>query len=267
MPYAKVGDLVMRFRVTGSGPPLLLIRGLVRSLDYWGGLESILARNFTTIVFDNRGVGGSDVTRPPYTTSMMADDAAGLLEALDIPKAHVFAISLGGMIAQKLALRHPNQVDGLVLGCTTPGMRLGVHIPWKVIGKILAAPLLPEEEVHGFTASFALSRAFLERHPEVIDQWRELSERWPVSRIGFLGQFAAAATHDMTREQLGRIRARTLLLHGDADQLIPFENSRRLEKLIPGAKLVPVHGAGHDFPVEQPETTARLIGEFLLPEG
>ncbi|MBM4320305.1 MAG: alpha/beta fold hydrolase [Deltaproteobacteria bacterium] len=266
MATIEMGGLVLRYRVTGAGPPLLLIRGLGRSLDYWGELEPLLAADFTVIAFDNRGVGGSDVTLPPYTTSQLADDAARLLLRLGIAQTHVFGLSLGGMIAQMLALRHPYRLRRLVLGCSTPGRRLGPPIGWRAASSLLASSLLPRARAQRLLASIILSPGHVKRHPETLEQWAELADRWPVRRSGFLGQLAAAFLHD-GGEALRRIHVPTLLLHGTEDRLVPLASSLRLKELIPGSKLEAIPGTGHDFVAEQPERTARLLRGFLLAKG
>jgi pimeloyl-ACP methyl ester carboxylesterase len=122
MPMTKIGDVNLHYQVQGVGDPLLLIMGYRGSSYMWGEeLLQLLSRDFQVIIFDNRGTGKSDKPNAIYTIPMMADDAAGLLQHLGMPRAHVFGVSMGGMIAQELALRHPKRVDRLTLGCTTCG--------------------------------------------------------------------------------------------------------------------------------------------------
>src|SRR4029077_21119 len=120
MSTARVGDIEMYYEEHGSGDPLLLVMGLAADSTAWMFQLPDFARHYRTIVFDNRGVGRSSKPAGPYTIHQMADDAAGLLDALDVRRAHVVGVSMGGMIAQELALRHPARVRGLVLGCTFP---------------------------------------------------------------------------------------------------------------------------------------------------
>ena len=121
MPTVKVGDINMYYEVHGKGEPLVMIRGLGGSLDVFHLMIPIYSPEYRMILFDNRGAGKTDAPDIPYTTSMMADDLAGLLTALHIDSAHIWGASMGGMIAQHLALRYPDKVKSLVLICTYCG--------------------------------------------------------------------------------------------------------------------------------------------------
>ncbi len=260
-----VGGVRLHYELRGreDSPPLLLIRGLARHLLHWGDLTPLLERDFRLILFDNRGMGRSDVPPPPYTTRVMADDAARLLNQVGYGQVDVFGMSLGGMIAQEVALRHPGRVRRLVLGCTRSGPGGGPRIAPQVIWRMLSAGRLPPDEAMARTASLALTRDFIARRPEVVDSWRELARELPPSRRGFMGQLLAGATHRTTR-RLQQLRQPTLVLTGDADELIHADHSRGLARAIPGASLELLPGAGHDFSTEQPERTAELLREFLL---
>jgi pimeloyl-ACP methyl ester carboxylesterase len=123
MPTAMVGDISIHYEVHGEGEPLLLIMGYGANSSWWYQQIVSFSQEYRVIVFDNRGSGLSDKPDTPYTIPLLADDAAGLLDALDIEAAHVFGVSMGGMIAQELVLRHPDRATSLILGCTTPGGR------------------------------------------------------------------------------------------------------------------------------------------------
>jgi pimeloyl-ACP methyl ester carboxylesterase len=243
-----------------GAPTLLLIRGLARSARYWGEVARIFARDHRVVVFDNRGVGHSDATLPPYSTSLMADDAAAVLDALNIERAHVFGMSLGGMIAQMVALRHANRVDRLVLGCTTPGGRRAESSSMKVLARMVRSGMLPPAAGVRRVAPLLLSRETIEQRSEVLDEWIEIASSERKSRRGLFGQLLAGARHDA---DVGGIRARTLVLTGDADRLIPPENSRLLAELIPNSELVMLEGVGHDFTSDRPEQSADVVGAFL----
>lgn len=266
MPHASHRGCRLYWETDGTpaGPPLLLVRGFARSSRYWGaGLRALLAARFRLILVDNRGVGRSDATRPPYTTALMADDLAAVLDAAGVDRAHVFGMSLGGMIGQQLALRHPARIDRLVLGCTTPGGRNAIRYPLRGVLTLLRAGAAPPHRAMRIIAPLALSRETLERRPEVIDAWVEVARSEPRHRAGLFGQLLAAARHDAW-DALPRINAPTLVLTGDADWLIDADNSRRIAARIPGARLQLIPGAGHDFATDRPDETVAALTGFLL---
>ena len=138
----------------GAGDPLLLIMGLGASLEAWDRIAPALAKKYRTILFDNRGVGRSDVPPGPYSLETMADDAAAVLDAADVPSAHVMGISMGGMIAQELALRHPRRVRKLILGCTSCGGREAVRADAEVAAALKARATMAREQAMWMMAPF-----------------------------------------------------------------------------------------------------------------
>ncbi|MBX3154864.1 MAG: alpha/beta fold hydrolase [Deltaproteobacteria bacterium] len=262
MPEAVRGGCRIYYELAGeaSAPPLVLVRGLGRSSRYWGPVLPEL-RGFRLLLVDNRGVGRSDATRPPYSTRQLADDVAAVMDAAGIARAHVFGMSLGGMIAQQLALAYPERVDRLVLGCTTPGGPRS-HRPgaWTRVGQLRAA-LSPGDRVARILPRL-VSAASLRARPEIEALWRELARTEPVAVTGFVGQLAAAGGHDVFH-RLGDIRCRTLVITGDDDDVIPHANSRLLVDHLPEAVLEILVGAKHDFTTDRPVDAGRVITAFL----
>src|SRR5215471_5487233 len=171
MPKLRVSDINVHYDVSGSGEPLLLIMGLGASSAAWEPeLVEELAKAFRTITFDNRGTGQSDKPDKPYSIEMFADDAAGVLDGLKIPRAHIFGVSMGGMISQEFALRHPNKTATLTLGCTTAGGANSVPPPPESL-KVLTAPRVgvsPEEIIRrGWPLSF--TKPFIEKNREWLE--------------------------------------------------------------------------------------------------
>ncbi len=263
MPTVRVDDIHIYYVEEGQGPPLLMVMGFGGQHHSWGDeTVRLLSRHFRTLRFDNRGTGHSDKPQIDYTIAMMADDAAGLLEALGIPRAHVYGVSMGGMIAQELALRHPQKVAGLVLGCTTPGWAQGVPPRPEVIQLILPEPGLSREEQVRKGWPAICSPRFLEEGREFLELMlrRALENPTPIDTLN--RQAAAIQSFD-TYDRLPQIRAPTLIVHGDQDILIPVQNAYILHERIPGSQLHIIEGAGHVYFWERPEEAARVVIQFL----
>ena len=253
--YYEVGGLE-------SAPPLVLIRGLARSSRYWLGFRELLEAERRVVVLDNRGVGRTDTPRPPWSTADMADDVAEVLIASGVERADVFGISLGGMIAQQLVLRHPHRVDRLVLACTSPGGRGATRIHPKAAFALARSAAMPFRDGLRYSAPWVLSPEHLAAHPETVDTWIDIAASERRDRLGIVGQLLAAARHDAW-SLLHHVTQPTLVLRGDADRLIDPKNSEQIADCIPHASLRTLEGAGHDFPTERPDETARLVLEFL----
>ncbi len=265
MPIVEEGKPQIHYQLRGrqDAPVLILLRGLGRSLVYWD--ESLLEQlepHFLLLLIDNRGVGGSGAARYPFTIAAMSDDVARVLDHAAFSRAHLFGMSLGGMIAQRFAIDHGGRLDRLVLGCTTPGGK-SPRPSLKLLGPTLKARLAGPGAVSRFEAEQTLSAKFVRQHPEVVEHWRSLAQRHPLPRSTMPFQLMAAWHHD-TSEELDRITAPTLVLSSLSDILIPPENSHLLARGILGAELMWLDGAGHDFATERPEQTARLLLDFLL---
>jgi 3-oxoadipate enol-lactonase len=240
-------------------PPLLLIMGLAVSSRAWGRLPELLSRDFYVLTFDNRGTGRSARTGFAYRMRDLADDAAAVIEAAGLPSAHVFGISMGGMIAQELALRHPERVRSLALGATFASFRKGHRASLRQSLDLVALNL-------GFTAAERVARLLVSaeweaRNPGGALEWIRGAE--PAGFRLALAQLLAVARHH-TLERLANIRAPTLVITGDADRLVPPHNSEVLAQLIPGARLLVLPGAGHCFPLEREEETMRALREHFL---
>jgi pimeloyl-ACP methyl ester carboxylesterase len=264
MPFAKRAGLRLHWELSGDAraPTIFLVRGLSRSSRYWYDLRPILEKSYRVLVMDNRGVGKSDAPRPGFSTIDMAEDCAAVLEDAGVERATVFGISLGGMVVQHLALRHPHRVERLVLGATRMGGKDAEPSPYPAIAVLLKAAWLSVADQIRTTTPWVLDEEHLKKRPQVIDEWISIAESEPRNRLAILGQLLAAARHD-TSAHLHRVAAPTLVVTGDRDRLIPMGNSTRIAKAIAGSKLHVLPGAGHDFPTERPEEVAELISEFV----
>ncbi len=238
------------------------MRGLGRTAAHWGEIVDELSDAFRLVLLDNRGVGQSEGGSEPFGVADMARDVIRVLDHAGIARAHLFGTSLGGMVAQRVAIEHPKRVDGLVLGCTTPGGREAERPRWQTLARLVGARLVSRETAVRAQASVLLSAEFLANHPEVLARWVALDSERPIHKRVLFYQLRAAITHH-TLDELHRITAPTLVLSADRDELVPPSNSRLLARRIRGAELAWLSGAAHDFPTERPRQTARAIIEFL----
>jgi 3-oxoadipate enol-lactonase len=255
---ATNGDVRIAYEVRGAGPPLLLVQGLGYGGRGWGPGADLLADDFLVVSYDNRGFGASDAPPGPYTVAQLAADAAAVLDAAGLERAHVVGASLGGMIAQELALARPERIDRLVLVSTTPGLR-GHLMPARTLALMVEAPLLPPEVALRRFVENALGPAASGELAERIVAYRTAN---PPEPEGWQAQAAAGATFDAL-ERLATIAAPTLVVHGTEDAVVDSRNGALLAKSIPGARLELLPGCGHLASWEEPELFAALLRDFL----
>jgi 3-oxoadipate enol-lactonase len=263
VPHAGVGGLELHYERAGSGEPLLLIQGMSGNHLAWGRpFRSLLEADFDVVAFDNRGIGHSTAVDEPFTIAEMAADTAGLLDALEIESAHVLGISMGGMIAQELALAHPERLRTLTLGCTYcggPGSRL--MDPADFQGLVEAMASGEERRVYRAMWELNLSPGFHEEESRYAE-FVAMAEAIPAARRTIELQVQAIFGHD-TSARLPQLRLPTLVVHGTADRVLSVVNGRRVASLIPGSRLEILEGVGHMFWWEQPERSAELLREFI----
>lgn len=263
MAFTQVGDLEINFKLMGEGQPLVLIMGLTGSLDWWdpGFLDS-LAERFRVLIFDNRGAGRTATPDDgEITIVQMAGDAAGLMDALDIDRAHVLGLSMGGMIAQELALNYPDKVDKLVLAATNCGARGSVFATREVLKKLADRSGTPEEQVTRY-CSLLFCEAWLESHEDDVHEFTNRYLAAPANDPNAARQFIATVKFDAC-DQLSTIEKPTLVACGKEDVIIPPENSKIIAGRIPGAKLIEYEEAGHGFIWERRDDFLRDLKEFL----
>ncbi len=274
MATTNVGDIELYYEEHGSGDPLLCIMGLAADSAAWMFQVPDFSKQYRTIIFDNRGVGRSSKPAGPYTTAQMASDAVGLLDALGIQQANVLGVSMGGMIAQELALGYPQRVKRLVLACTYAEPDGTVEQQRKSSVAQLGGTIGPDGQIEVDMAKLNPMDFFqqllpLSFNPEFIAndlpklmQMFMGSLQYGISLEGIMAQVAAVTTH-RTTDRLGQIKSPTLVIAGDNDRLVPPENSDVLAKHIPGAKLVKIAGGSHGFNFETPELFNKEILAFL----
>ena len=260
MPHATSDGARLYWEEQGAGDPLLLIMGLGATHEWWARVRPALAARYRTILFDNRGVGRSDVPPGPYSIPQMADDAAAVMEAAGVERAHVFGASMGGMIAQELALGHPSRVRSLILGCTACGGHLVVPASKEVNAKLAARASMTREEAMWMMAPHIFD-AGTPKATIAEDIATRLSST--VTNEGYFAQLAGIRAWSGTHDRLATLTMPVLVIHGETDELVPPENGRIIAKAIPGSELVMIPHASHIFMTDQLQQSNAAILGFL----
>ncbi len=266
MAEAMINSCRIYYESHGQGPPLIMIRGLGSSAEHWYEQVPALSRHFRVIVFDNRGIGRSGDDGEPFTIRDMARDAMGLLDALGVERAHVLGLSMGGMVAQEVALLFPQRVAGLVLVVTHCGGDRVVRAADEVMEIIQRLAVDDSLEARGAAATVFFAKGTTDQKVQTLRKFAAASARYPAGPDIMKRQMLAVAQHD-TCDRLTDIRTPALVMAGTEDVLIPPENSKILAEGIPGAKLVMVPDGAHQVLIEQPEICNRAISDFLKPLG
>jgi 3-oxoadipate enol-lactonase len=266
--YATSGDLRIAYELRGSAfatrPTLLLIQGLGLDASGWGAAMGYLRQRFRLVLMDNRNIGRS--AAGSVSVSAMVGDVLAVLDDLGIGAVHVLGASLGGMIAQDLAVRHPERVDKLVLACTTPGWPFAYPMPQVTVRLMVASRRLPADVAVRHHVENALSAVTLTERPELVEQILARQRSATAGQANWREQVAAGASYVGGLRQRG-IRARTLILHGEADRVVDPRNARLLAARIPHARLVTFPKLGHLFFWEDPAGFAAAVTSFLLDAG
>lgn len=259
MPFVDSAGARIHWEAEGEGTAVLLIMGHLYSGRFWYPLLPSLTKRHRAIWFDNRGTGES-ATTATTTIAQMADDALAVLDAAGAGRAHVVGVSLGGVIAAEFALRHPDRVASLTLGCTLmksaekrvagPLRRLIYRLPLWLVRAMLGRSLT--------RASYGSAAT-----PEAVAKDRQVARSDRFTMKGVRAQANALLGYVTTREAVASITAPTLVLHGDEDKVIDPKHGRELADVIPGARLVVFEGAGHNFLVAAGKTATAALLKFF----
>lgn len=265
MATAEVNGTQLHYDRRGSGEPLLLVQGMSGTHAAWGEpfLAALHAAGLETVAYDHRGIGRSAAWSEPFSLADLAEDAAAMLDLLGWETAHVLGISMGGMIAQELALAHPERLRTLALGCTYAGGPEGALTQPEVVQALTEAMMSGDREraLHqGYVTNVSAAYAAEEAH---YAPFREMALSVPAALPVIMLQMQAIAVHD-TSARLGEITAPTLVIHGTEDQMLAVSNGRVIAAAIPGAELEVLEGVGHLFWWEQPERSAALVAGHAL---
>jgi len=265
--FAQTKDgLKLRYEIRGAGDPVALIMGFSGSGRGWGEpFLKLMEARFKIFVIDNRGTGESDKPDAEFALGNLAADIAAVLDHAKTPRAHIFGISMGGMIAQEFVLAYPERTRGLVLGCTNCGASHSVPADPAAIANLIPAPGMDPIEQARRAFSVACGKAFLNS---------EAGQAILTQAIAEMGNYPATPMHTFMRQgqaiggfdssaRLGQIKSPTLIIHGDDDSIVPYPNADVLQGAIAGSKRHTLKAAGHMFFWEVPDETARVAGDFL----
>jgi len=262
MPFVENQGARIYWDQQGNGEPILLIMGLGYTSDMWYRIRLRLAEHYRTLACDNRGVGRSDVPPGPYSILLMASDAAAVLDAAQVESAHVFGVSMGGMIAQEFALQYPRRVRSLILGCTAAGGPTAVRAEPEATQMLKGRPAMtPEQAIEAaipFIYDSATPRERIDEDIAIRRPWFQRAEAYTAQLQGIL------AWESYSR--LPGIHSPTLVIHGESDRLVPPGNASLIAEGIPGAKLVMIPHASHIFLTDQTEAAQGAIHTFLAAQ-
>ena len=249
----------------GTGDPVLLVHGLGLSGGAWWRTVDALAPSMRVITFDHRGIGQSASLTYAYTTEAMADDAVSILDALGIDRLHVYGFSLGGMVAQQIALRHPERVQSLVLGATHSGGRRTTLPDPEVMEFFQRRARMAPEEAAWASVPFNYGPRTQAEQADRIAEDIERRLQNPFKERAYQAQLLAASLHNCYG-RLERITAPTFVVHGALDRIIPVANAHMTAERVPGAELKILRDAGHLYPTEEPAVD-KAIGSFFAAHG
>jgi 3-oxoadipate enol-lactonase len=262
MERALINGVELAYELRGTGSPMVMIHGAQGDQTMFNDLASRFAAHFRVLTFDQRGSGLSEKPHTAYTISLLADDTAALMDHVGFSAAHAIGVSMGGTIAQELALRHPAKVRSMVLGCTTPGGSHAIGIGGGAFTAAYSTRSMSAEERGRALAEAAFTKGYVEQHPEIVPAMIEARRQRLLDPAALEQRMKAVLAHD-AYDRLPQIGCPTLVITGKDDALVAWQNSQLLADRIPGARLVLLQPAGHCFWLEQPQQSRDAMIQFL----
>lgn len=266
MPVAESNGINLYYEVTGEGEPLVLISGLGYGLWQWHKMIPGLSEHFKVIAFDNRGAGRSDKPPGPYNVEMLAADTIGLLDALSIEMAIILGHSMGGFVAQQIALAYPERVSKLVLASTNFGGPNHIPVTPEAMAVLTDREGDPIELVRR-GAAVACMPGFADAHPEIVEELTQYRLSNPVPPESYQAQMAVGLgllTEEAAFEhRLKNVQAETVIFFGEYDRVVPPGNADLLAKEIPNNTVYVLPDAGHIFPIEAPDRAVKALVGLL----
>jgi pimeloyl-ACP methyl ester carboxylesterase len=271
MPVLEANGIQIDYQVQGKGQPLVLISGVGYGRWFWHKLVPLLTSQFQVITFDNRGAGGSSKPPGPYSVPEMAADTAGLLDGLGISGAAVLGHSLGGFIAQELAVSRPELVGRLILASTNHGGMNVIPITPEAMAVLTDRTGDPMELIQR-GIDIACAPGILEREPGIVQELVDYRLTGPVPAAQYTAQVMAGAgtshySDELVHSRLAALDGPVLILFGEHDRVVPPGNANLMEAKLKNARTVILPGTGHIFPIEDPAAAASAIQEFLTEEN
>jgi pimeloyl-ACP methyl ester carboxylesterase len=265
MPKVSVNGLKLYYEIAGEGEPVVLIPGFAAGRWIWFRQTADLSRNFRVIIFDPRGISASDKPEGSQTISLLAGDVAHLLQTIGIENAHIVGASFGGFVAQEFALQYPSMTRKLVLCCTSFGGPNHVVPAPETLMALASTKGLNTDERMRANLLLAFTPEYVRTQEAEIDHIVHLRATNEVPEHIYSRQLQAAMSFD-AESRLQQIASPTLVLTGDADVIVPVQNSRNLAAKIPGAKLHIIEGGSHTFFIEQAGQFNRIVTDFLATD-
>jgi pimeloyl-ACP methyl ester carboxylesterase len=272
-----VGDIDIAYKMLGRGDPILLFNGASDTMDAWDqSFLRSLSSNHTVIVFDTRGIGNTTIGSKSYIMEQLANDTAGLLDALKIKKADVLGYSLGSFAAQKFAVMHPEKVNSLILVAASCGGKDGIPKPPEfiklqsdIVNKSLNNVSISREEMKSLVSA-SLGSGWIRLHPESVENIPDFQQAKPgLSPDAMKNQMNTGFAWEATNwngacDELAKIAKPTLVITGTDDNLyVPHANSLVIAEKIPGAWLVQIKDAGHAVMDQYPDEISKILQTFL----
>jgi 3-oxoadipate enol-lactonase len=269
MPTIPANGIKVHYEIHGEGTPLVLIAGLGYPAWQWQRMIPYLSQQIKVIAFDNRGVGETDKPPGRYTAGLLAADTVALMDGLKIESAVIMGHSMGGFIAQELALTYPQRVSKLILSATNFG---GPHHVPVTPEAMLVLSDMTSDPITRFKNGLVVSTApgFAEQHPEIIQEWLDWRIAHPIDPAGYQAQMAIGlgliSQEASFEDKLANIRVPALILSGAHDKVVPPANAKLLADKLPSSTVVILPDAGHFFPMEVPREASQAVINFIKQE-
>jgi len=273
----QVGDIEIAYKMFGKGDPILLFNGASDGMDQWDpSFPMSLSSNHTVIAFDSRGLGNTTMGSKSYSMQQLANDAAGLLDALKLPKANVMGYSLGSFIAQQFTMMYPDKVNSLVLVASscggkddTPKPPEFIKLQSEIVNKSLNNVSISQEEMKELVAA-SVGAGWIKLHPESLENIPTMQQAKPglspeaMNSQNNVGREWVATNWNGACDELAKLDKPTLVITGTDDNMyVPYVNSLKIVEKIPGAWLVQIKNAGHAVMDQYPEEIGKILNTFL----